>query len=95
MDELRLLFKNLEKKAKLIKLLTNLINSEGVKVFIGSEIKFPFFSGCTLIVSNYRFQNQSLGSLGILGPKRMPYKEIIRLVDYTAKSLTQAISKSN
>ncbi len=93
MDELKLLFENLEKKAKLIKLLTNFINSEGVKVVIGSEIDLPFFSGCTLIISNYRFQNQSLGSLGILGPKRMPYKEVINLVDYTAKSLTQAISK--
>ncbi len=93
MDELKLLFENLEKKAKLIKLLTNFINSEGVRVIIGSEIDLPFFSGCTLIISNYRFQNQSLGSLGILGPKRMPYKEVINLVDYTAKSLTRVISK--
>ena len=93
MDELKLLFENLEKKAKLIKLLTNFINSEGVRVIIGSEIDLPFFSGCTLIISNYRFQNQGLGSLGILGPKRMPYKEVINLVDYTAKSLTRAISK--
>ncbi|MCP2519005.1 heat-inducible transcriptional repressor HrcA [SCandidatus Aminicenantes bacterium Aminicenantia_JdfR_composite] len=95
MDELKMLFEDLEKKAKLIKLLTNFINAEGVRVIIGSEIDLPFFSGCTLIISNYRFKNQSLGSLGILGPKRMPYKEVINLVDYTAKSLTRAISKAH
>ncbi|MFQ6082318.1 MAG: heat-inducible transcriptional repressor HrcA [Candidatus Aminicenantia bacterium] len=93
MEKLKSLFKSFEEKAKLIKLLTNFINFQGVKVIIGSEMDIPFISGCTLIISTYSFKDQTLGSLGILGPKRMPYKKVISLVDYVAKSLSQTISK--
>jgi heat-inducible transcriptional repressor len=35
-----------------------------------------------------------LGSLGIIGPKRIPYGKIIPLVDNVARKLSQTISRT-
>ena len=95
MDRLKHLFQNFEEKAKLAKLLSDFISLDKVKVLIGSELDMPSVSECALILSHYGDENQVLGSLGIIGPKRISYKKIIPLVDYVAKKLSQKISHSH
>ncbi|MCD6517740.1 MAG: heat-inducible transcription repressor HrcA [Candidatus Aminicenantes bacterium] len=85
------LFRNFEEKNKLARLLSDFISLDRVKVVIGSELSSPDISECSLIMSHYGTENQVLGSLGILGPKRLPYKKIIPLVDLVAKKLSQTI----
>ena len=92
MDKLRSLFENFEEKAALVKLLSNFISLDRVKVLIGSEVNFPNVQDCSLVLSHYGYSNQVLGSLGIIGPKRMPYEKIIPLVDRMAKRLSLAIT---
>lgn len=92
MEKLKSLFQNFEEKAKLAKLLSDFISLDRVKVMIGSELDIPDISDCSLILSHYGYHSQVLGSLGIIGPKRIQYKKIIPLVDCIAKSLSQTIS---
>lgn len=92
MDRLHSLFQNFEEKAKLTKLLSDFISLDRVKVVIGSELNLLDISDCSLIFSHYGYDRQVLGSLGIIGPKRIPYKKIIPLVDCIAKKLSQTIS---
>lgn len=94
MEKLKSLFQNFEEKAKLAKLLSDFISLDRVKVMIGSELDIPDISDCSLILSHYGYHSQVLGSLGIIGPKRIQYKKIIPLVDCIAKSLSQTISFS-
>ena len=94
MENLKSLFQNFEEKAKLAKLLSDFISLDRVKVMIGSELDIPDISDCSLILSHYGYHSQVLGSLGIIGPKRIQYKKIIPLVDCIAKSLSQTISFS-
>jgi len=92
MEKLKSLFRNFEEKAKLAKLISDFISLDRVKVLIGSELNVPDISDCSLILSHYGYHSQVLGSLGIIGPKRIPYKKIIPLVDSVAKRLSQTIS---
>lgn len=92
MGKLRVLFQNFEEKAKLAKLLSDFISLDRVKVLIGSELNIPDITDCSLILSHYGYHSQILGSLGIIGPKRIPYKVIIPLVDSIANRLSQTIS---
>lgn len=91
-ERLKLLFEKFEEKAKLAKLLSDFIALDEVKVLIGSELNFPDISDCSLVLSHYGYENQVLGSLGIIGPKRIPYQRIIPLVSCVAKRLSQTIS---
>ncbi|TEU06051.1 MAG: heat-inducible transcription repressor HrcA [Candidatus Aminicenantes bacterium] len=92
MEKLKSLFQNFEEKEKLAKLLSDFISLDRVKVMIGSELDIPDISDCSLFLSHYGDHSQILGSLGIIGPKRIQYKKIIPLVDCIAKSLSQKIS---
>jgi len=92
MEKLKSLFQNFEEKAKLAKLLSDFISLDRVKVLIGSELDIPDISDCSLVLSHYGYQSQILGSLGIIGPKRIPYKKIIPLVDSVANRLSRTIS---
>jgi heat-inducible transcriptional repressor len=92
MPNLKALFQSFEEKAKLSKLLSDVISLDRVKVLIGSELNLPDVSDCSLILSHYGYDQQVLGSLGIIGPKSIPYRRIIPLVDYVAKKLSETIS---
>lgn len=92
MERLHSLFKNFEEKTRLTKLLSEFISLDRVKVLIGSEMNYPEIEDCSLILSHYGYDEQVLGSLGIIGPKRLPYKKIIPLVDCIAKKLSRTIS---
>lgn len=94
MGKLKLLFQNFEEKIKLAKLLSDFISLDRVKVLIGEETNLPDASDCALVLSHYGYNNQVLGTLGIIGPKRIPYRRIIPLVDQVAKRLSQTISEA-
>ncbi len=85
------LFRNIEEKAHLAKLLSDVITFDRVRVLIGVEANLPAIADCSLVVSSYGDRNQILGSVGILGPKRIPYDKIIPLVDHVARKLSQTI----
>lgn len=92
MQKLKSLFQNFEEKAQLAKLLSDLISLERVKVVIGSELQIPEITDCSLVLSHYGNRSQVLGSLGIIGPKRLPYERVIPLVDRIARELSRTIS---
>jgi len=94
MENLKLLFRGFEEKAKLAKLLSDVISLDRVKVLIGTELDIPDILDFSLILSHYGYDQQVLGSLGIIGPKRIPYRKIIPLVDCVAKKLSETISYS-
>lgn len=55
-----------------------------VEVFIGEENPIDDFWNCSLVVSNYKTEEEK-GFLGVLGPKRMDYERNIFLVEEIKK----------
>jgi len=89
---LRSLFEKFEEKAALVRLLSDFVSLDRVKVLIGAEANFPNAEDCALVLSHYGYSNQVLGTLGIIGPKRIAYERIIPLVDRMAKRVSMAIT---
>lgn len=92
-DKMRALFKAFEDKYKLLKLLDRSVAAEGIKVFIGSENPYFEMQGCSMVVSNYKAGSNVVGTLGVIGPTRMRYKQVIQVVDYTAKLLSKLLGE--
>jgi heat-inducible transcriptional repressor len=82
----------LEQKSKILHILTECIEGEGIHILIGSENRDLGVDGLTLISSAYRYQDEPIGTLGILGPTRMEYGRIIPLVDHIAKVVSEILS---
>lgn len=92
-EKMRALFKALEDKYKLIKLLDEAAAAEGIKVFIGSENPYFEMQGCSMIVSTYQAGGRVVGTLGVIGPTRMQYKQVIQVVDYTSRLLSRLLNE--
>ena len=59
-----------------------------VSIKIGSENSLEPMQACTLVSANYYQDNVPVGSVGVLGPKRMLYENAIALVKNTADYLS-------
>jgi heat-inducible transcriptional repressor len=89
----RELLRTFEEKERLAELMTSFAENEGVRVTIGDENPVAGMRECTLITSTYLYRNQVLGILGVIGPRRLPYPEVIAVVDETARHVTDALSR--
>ena len=78
---------------KLAELLTVLAAESGVRVTIGDENPVSAMRECTLVTSTYMYRDQVLGILGVVGPRRLPYPEVISIVTETAQHVTEALSR--
>jgi heat-inducible transcriptional repressor len=92
-EKMRTLFKAFEDKYKLLKLLDRSVSAQGIKVFVGSENPFFEMQGCSTVVASYRAGSNVVGTLGVIGPTRMQYKQVIHVVDYTARILSKLLSE--
>lgn len=89
----RALLRTFEQKERVADLMASLAGDEGVHVTIGRENPYTEMRECTMITSTYLYRNQVLGILGIVGPRRLPYPEVISVVDATARHVTEALSR--
>jgi heat-inducible transcriptional repressor len=89
----RELLRTFEHKDKLAELMTALATESGVRATIGDENPVTAMRECTLITSTYMYRDQVLGILGVVGPRRLPYPEVIAIVNETAQHVTEALSR--
>jgi len=64
---------------------------EGLIITIGRESKFSKIMDCSLVTSSYRVGKIS-GTIGIIGPTRMPYNKLVSVVEHTARTITEVLS---
>ncbi len=86
------LFTAFEKKEELLKLIEQVENSEqGVKVFIGQEHALVNMDEVSVVLSRYEGEGKVLGTLGVIGPKRMHYEKVLPIVDCTARWVSRML----
>ena len=90
-ERMRRIFRTFEQKHKIVDLLDRSQSAQGVQIFIGAETGHRALEGCSLVTSTYSTPKGSLGVLGVIGPMRMPYSQIIPIVDYTARLLSRVL----
>ncbi len=95
LNKLRELFDTLKTKQVLFDLLQKSMFTEGVNIFIGEESGYEPFRDCSVIAAPYEIDHQRVGVLGVIGPTRMQYDEVISAVDVTAKLMGSALSANN
>ena len=93
LERIRLLFNDLERKQDIAEFLDLTEQSDGVRIFIGSENKLFSLSGSSLVVSPYMNTDKKvIGAVGVIGPTRLNYGRIVPIVDYTAQLVGKLIT---
>ena len=92
MVSLRKLFDVFEQKTELMRLLDVSSRAEGVRIYIGGESKVVPFEELSVVTAPYEIDGRIVGTLGVIGPTRMPYDRMIQIVDITARLVGNALS---
>ncbi len=95
-ERLRELFRTLEEKSRLVKILGECIAaSRGpsqVHVHIGRELAAPSMRACALITAPYRVgAGGGAGTLGVVGPMRIEYARVMAVVNYVARRMESVL----
>ncbi|HLF57751.1 MAG TPA: heat-inducible transcriptional repressor HrcA [Thermoanaerobaculia bacterium] len=93
-ERVRRLLDTFGERQRLVELLRQCLDGSGVRVVIGADSDVTSDLGLTLVARAYGTEGQVRGTLGILGPARMPYERIIPLVDYLGEALSRALEES-
>lgn len=86
----------LEERERLLELLRESTQAGGrphTAVLIGEEMNREDMRDISLVVSPYYVGEKAVGTLGVLGPRRMPYSKLTAVVDYTAGMLSRFLTR--
>ncbi len=90
-ERLRHLFDAFAQKREMLGLLERCARAQGVRIFIGDETGLAPFGGCTVVTAPYAVNGRVLGVLGVIGPTRMAYEQVIPMVQATADLVGRAL----
>ncbi len=93
-EAMRRLFDAFARKRDILHLLDRCLDSEGIQLFIGEESGYEVLGDYSVVTAPYRVNARVAGVLGVIGPTRMAYQQIIPIVDVTARVLGAALDQS-
>jgi heat-inducible transcriptional repressor len=94
-SQLRDVLAAIEEKHRIIALLANCIDTpDPVHVQIGVKGMDRAGEHLALISAPYSFQDQSQGTVGVLGPMRMEYERAITAVAFVARAFSETLDRS-
>ena len=93
MSQLRRAFDLFEQKTLLMHLLEESSHAAGVRIYIGGENPAMPVEELSVVSAPYAVNGQSVGTLGVIGPTRMPYQRMIEIVDITSRMIGNALSQ--
>lgn len=80
-----------EQQDLLVSLLDHHNENQAVSVIIGDELVVSEVRHCSLITANFRLDGKLTGKIGILGPQRMDYERVIKVLDFFSKNFQHLI----
>ena len=92
MDALRRMLRSFEERARLVNLLTDCLSAPGTTVVIGSENDYTGETQSAVVTTTYRCGDRALGVLGVIGPRRMEYEQIVPIVEELGRRVTGRLS---
>ena len=94
---LRDLFRTLEEKSRLVKILNECIKRDRatgpVQVVIGREHAAPSMQNCATITASYRVGDCATGTLSVVGPMRIEYARMMAVVSYVARHIERMLQE--
>ena len=89
------LIQTLEEKQILAELVTETLSKEekGIQVYIGSESPIKSMKDCSVVTATYELGQGLQGTIGIIGPKRMDYENVMSTLKTLMEQLDDVFHK--
>ena len=83
----------LEQQLLVVDLMSDVLD-RGLKVAIGTETGVEPLEACSVVVSPYRIDGEPAGSIAVLGPTRMHYRQTMAAVAMVSRQLGHRLSEA-
>ena len=89
------IIQTLEEKQNLVDLVNETLSNEekGIQVYIGSESPVQSMKNCSVVTATYELGNGLQGTVGIIGPKRMDYENVVDSLKELKNHLDDVLKK--
>lgn len=94
-QKVKTLFGAFEEKGTLSQCLLKHTHERHVSVSLGHEHEYQPLEDCAIVTARYMAGKRSNGTIAILGPKRMPYRQIVPLVSQMAIVVGNVLEQMN
>jgi len=91
-EKLQSLLDIFEEKKFICDILDRCMEQKGIQIFVGSEIGKEEINEMGLVTKSYSRGGEVVGTLGIIGPKRMQYSQVASIVDFSSQILSNMLS---
>jgi len=93
--KLRSILRIIEEQKVLYDLVADSMSAAGPTIKIGHELGSDEMTECSIVTVPYRYGDETVGVLAILGPRRMPYARLLALATGTASGLNRHLSNTD
>lgn len=87
----REIFQTFEDKNLLVNLLSYGTKTDKIEIIIGSENSLENMKNCSIIKANYSLNEDMIGSIGIIGPTRMNYPQVVAVINEIVRNINQIL----
>lgn len=84
------LFQTLEERDVLVTLLGDNLGSD-MQILIGNENSIEQMKDCSIITATYKVGDNTQGSIGVLGPTRMDYSQVVSVLNSMVKNIEKVL----
>ena len=90
------LISTFEEKQQLVDLVKERMadDNTGVQVYIGDELPISTMKDCSVVTATYELGEGMHGTIGIVGPKRMDYENVVNSLKTLKVELDQVFKKN-
>jgi len=93
-ERLKQVLELLEEKTLFLEVLRKFLNEKkNISVILGSEIEPEPLSSISFVLGKFNVGFKNSGVIGVIGPKRMNYSEVIPLVENVTRALSHILNK--
>ncbi len=90
-EKAKSLFKTLEKTDSLSNLLAENTGKD-MQVYIGNETGIEEMKDCSIVTTTYEFGDNITGTIGILGPTRMDYSQVVSVLNSMVENIEDVLT---
>ncbi len=91
-SKLKEVLKTFEEQKKLCEILDKCIKEDSVQIFVGSEIGLEGIDDMGIVLKPYQRGGDIIGTMGVIGPKRMQYPQIASIVDCSSQIMSKMLN---
>jgi heat-inducible transcriptional repressor len=92
-NRLEELLELLEQGAQLAGILQQVAFEKEVEIIIGRENTTSGLRECSLVLTTYKMAGRVLGTIGVIGPTRMPYGQVVARLRLVSQATSEVLAR--